>query len=50
MTVMNKYIIYSWREHLQESEDRMGDGVGWLGGRCGVTLYLYLLLKFLVED
>ena len=36
---MNMYIISSWREHLQEADDGMGDGVGWLGGRWGVTIY-----------
>ena len=30
MKIMNMYIIYSWIEHLQEAEDGMGDGVGWL--------------------
>ena len=39
MTMMNMYMIYSWREHLQEADDGMGDRVGWLGGRWGVTLY-----------
>ena len=39
MTMMNMYIIFSCAEHLQESEDGMEDGVGWLGGRWGVTLY-----------
>ena len=39
MTMMNMYIISSWREHLKEAEDGMGDGVRWLGGRQGVTLY-----------
>ena len=38
-TMMNMYIISSRKEHLQEAEDRMGDGVSWLGGRWGVTLY-----------
>ena len=38
-TMMSMYIISSWGEHLQEAEDGMGDGVGWLGGRWGVTLY-----------
>ena len=39
MAMMSMYIISSWGEHLQEAEDGMGDGVGWLGGRWGVTLY-----------
>ena len=45
MTMMNQYIISSWREHLQEAEDGMGDGVGWLGGRWGVTLYFISIVK-----
>ena len=49
MKMMSMYIISSWREHLQEAEDGMGDGVGWLGGRWGVTLYFSLLLSFLVQ-
>ena len=32
MTMINVYIL-SWREHLQESEDVLRGGVGWLGGR-----------------
>ena len=39
MTIMNFYIIYSRKEHLQECEDGLGGGVRWLGGRWGVTLY-----------
>ena len=39
MTMMSMYIISSWGEHLQEAKDGMGDGVGWLGGIWGVTLY-----------
>ena len=39
MKMMNMYIIFSRREHLQESDDGMGDGVGWLGGRWGVTIH-----------
>ena len=46
MTMMNMYIIFSWRENLQEAEDGMGDGVGWLGGRWGVTLYFLYIVKF----
>ena len=38
MTMMNMYIISSRREHLQEADDGMGVGVGWLGGRWGVSL------------
>ena len=49
MTMMCMYIISSWGEHLQEAEDEMGDGVGWLGVRWGVTLYFSLLLSFLVQ-
>ena len=45
MTMMNMYIISSWREHLQESEDGMGAGVGWLGDRWGVTLYFLSIGK-----
>ena len=48
ITMMNMYIISSWRDNLQEAKDGMGDGVGWLGGRWGVTLYFSLLLNFLV--
>ena len=29
MTMMNKFIVYSLEEHLQEAKDGMGDGVGW---------------------
>ena len=44
MTVMNMYIISSWKEHLQEAEDGMGDEVRWLGGRWGVTIcFLYFV-------
>ena len=39
MTMINVYIIYSWKDHLQEAKDGMGDGVRWLGSRWGVTLY-----------
>ena len=39
MTMMNMYIICSWKEHLQESKDGMGDVVRWLGGKLGATLY-----------
>ena len=49
MAMMSMYIISSWREHLQEYEDGTGDGIGWLGGRWGVTLYFSLLLSFLVQ-
>ena len=38
MKIMNMYIIYLWREHLQEADAGMGDGVGWLGGRWYVTI------------
>ena len=48
-TMMNMYIISSWREHLQEADDGMGDGVGWLGGIWGVTIYSYLLFNYLVQ-
>ena len=48
MIIMNMYIISSCIENLQEADDEMGDGVGWLGGRWGVTLYFSLLLDFLV--
>ena len=46
ITMMNMYILYSYREHLQEAEDGMGDEVGWLGGRWGVTLYFLSIVKF----
>ena len=46
MTMMNKYIVSSWREHLQEAEDGMGGGVGRLGGRWFVTLYFLSVVKF----
>ena len=46
ITMMNMYIIYLWREHLQETEYGMGDGVGWLGGRCSVVLYFLSTVKF----
>ena len=46
MTMMNMYNISSWREHPQEAEDGMGDGVGGLGGSWGVTLYLLIFFKF----
>ena len=36
MTMMSMYITSSWREHLQEDNDGMGDGVGCFGGRWGV--------------
>ena len=32
MTMMNRYIIYSQKDNLQEDEDGMGDGVRWFGG------------------
>ena len=48
MTMMNMYIISSLREHLKEAEDGMGDGVGWLGGRWGVTLYFLFIVNFFV--
>ena len=46
MTMMSMYIISSWGEHLQEAEDGIWDGVGWLGGRWGVTLYFLSTVKF----
>ena len=46
MKTMNMYIISSWREHPQEAEDGMGDGIGWLGGRWSVTLYFLSIVKF----
>ena len=34
MTMMNKFIVYSLEEHLQEAEDGMeGGGWGWVVGR-----------------
>ena len=50
MKMTNMYIIYSRRDHLKESNDGMRDGVGWLGGRWGVTLYFSLLFNFTVQD
>ena len=50
MTMMSMYIISSWGEHLQEAEDGMWDGVGWLGGRWGVTLYFLSIVKFSCAD
>ena len=44
MTMMNMYIISSFIENLQEADDGMGDGVGWLGGRWGVTLYFLFIV------
>ena len=49
MTMMNMYIIYSWIDHLQEYEDGMEDGVGWLGGRCSVAIYFISAVKFSCE-
>ena len=46
MTMMNMYIISSRRKHLQEAKDGMGDGVGWLGGRWGVSLYFLSIVQF----
>ena len=46
MTMMSMHMIYSWEEYPQEAEDGMGDGVGWLGGRWGVTLYFLSIVKF----
>ena len=43
--MMSIYIISSWGEHLQEAEDGMGDGVGWLGGKWGVTLYFRSIVE-----
>ena len=44
--MMNTNFISSLWEHLQEAEDGMGDGVGWLGGRWGVTLYFLSIVEF----
>ena len=38
-TMMNMYGISSWREHLQEADNVMEDGVMWLGGIWSVTIY-----------
>ena len=46
MTMMSISIISSWGENLQEAEDGMGDGVGRLGGRWGVSLYFISIVKF----
>ena len=46
MTMMSMYIISSLGEHLQEAEDGIWDGVGWLGDRWGVTLYFLSIVKF----
>ena len=45
ITMINMYIIYSLRDHRQEAKDGMGDGIGWLGGRWGVTLYFLSIVK-----
>ena len=45
MKMTSMYIISSRGERLQESEDGMGDGVVWLGGRWGVTLYFLSIVK-----
>ena len=50
MIIMNMYIIYSRIDHLQEAEDRMGDGVGWLGGRFSVAIYFLSTVKFSCVD
>ena len=44
MTMINIYIIYSWKDHMKESTDEMGDGVRWLGGRWVVNLYFLSVL------
>ena len=31
---------------MQEAEDLMEDGVGWLGGRWGVTIYFISIVYF----
>ena len=46
MIMISMHIISSWGEHLQEAEDVMGDGVRWLGGRWGVTLYFLYIVEF----
>ena len=46
MTTMSLCIISSWGEQLQEDEDGMEDGVGWLGGIWGVTIYFLSVVKF----
>ena len=48
MTMTNMYIIYSWKEYLQEAEDEIGDVVRWLGGRWGETLYFISIVYFIV--
>ena len=48
-TMMNTYIISSWREKQQEADDGMRDGVGWLGGTWGVTLYFIYISNFLLQ-
>ena len=43
----DEHVYYFLMEdHLQEAEDGMGDGVGWLVGRWGVTLYFLYIVKF----
>ena len=42
----NVYYFLMGGEHLQEAEDGIWDGVGWLGGRWGVTLYFLSIVKF----
>ena len=46
MKIMNMYILYSSIDRLQEAEDGMRGGVGWLGCRWGVTLYFLSIVKF----
>ena len=45
---MSMYTIFLWIYHLQEAEDGMEDGVGWLGGRWGITFYFISIVIFLV--
>ena len=45
MKMMSMSIISSWGEHLQEAEDGIWYGVGWLGGRWGVNLYFLSIVK-----
>ena len=40
------YYFLMGGEHLQEAEDAIWDGVGWLGGRWGVTLYFLSIVNF----
>ena len=50
MKMMNMYIISSWREHLQEADDGMGDGVGRLGCNSLFFIYFFIFLCMLHQE